>query len=167
MRYLLIPIFTCVFSVLIYSNAVASNQNFDFRSSRWEMSKEEVMKSEPNVNWAEYKKSLGFITKICNEKVEVNYFFENGSLSHCSYDFDKIEKNNPQKLCDDILSHFKQKYKLVYTKTDNYGSSYKLKNNRTDIHIILCQKSLMIIFWNSTYIKKEKEERYKEDIQNM
>ena len=168
MRTLFVSIFAYIFFILFCGNSFASNQSFDFRSSRWEMSKEEVIKSEPNAEWFETKNSLTFITKICSEKVEVSYNFEKDTLVFCSYDFKNIINNNPEKLKNDILENFKKKHKLIYSKHD--GSFSKLKNNRTDVQIICDDTSLLIIFWNSNYIKKikkDKERKYKEDIKNM
>lgn len=112
-----------------------ADEQFDFRNTKWGMSKEDVKKSEELKPYEEKEESILYLDKIDDLEVVVVYFFSDGKLTSSKYGvLNKYVNNN---------SYYTQAFKPLQemlekkygkeTKHDKIWSNKLYKNNPSEI----------------------------------
>ena len=74
--------------------SLSYGQDFDFRNTRWGMSKEQVVASERDTPVEKSEKYIRYKTKVLNINVDLQYFFVEDKLIIASYTLDEIYLNS-------------------------------------------------------------------------
>ncbi len=74
--------------------SLSYGQDFDFRNTRWGMSKEQVVASERDTPVEKSEKYIKYKTKVLNINVDLQYFFVEDKLIVASYTLDEIYLNS-------------------------------------------------------------------------
>ena len=79
--------FLCVilFPVASLADVFSENKSFDFRKTKWGMSKKEVLKAEGILPKDSSEASLVFESVLANKNTLLEYFFSNGVLARAIY----------------------------------------------------------------------------------
>ena len=122
--------------IFISSFSLFSEEKYDFRKSRWDMSFEEVLKSENKPVFSFKDSCIKYSDMVYFKEVELFYHFSEGKLSRIAISFINLfplEKNNYYEEYDIIRSYYIKKYgKVSFNQTEWYNK--KFKNNPDKIN---------------------------------
>ncbi len=120
-------LFGSVFSTIYASDEIKKEKTaaeFDFRKTKWGMSRKEVKKSEKiNLN-SEHGNILGYQGILSGLDVTIYYIFSGDKLVRAKYYFNETHSND-----NDYLSDFEELHELLQKKYGKSETSYIWKNN--------------------------------------
>jgi len=133
--------------IFISSFSLFSEEKYDFRKARWDMSFDEVLQSEETKPEFSYKDScIKYSDMIYYKNVEIFYHFTEGKLSTITISFINLfplEKNNYYEEYDTIRSYYIKKYgKVSLNQTEWYNK--KFKNSPDKINEAIAKKHVSI-----------------------
>ncbi len=121
--------------IFISSFSLFSEEKYDFRKARWDMSFNEVLKSEDTKPVFSFKDScIKYSDMVYFKNVEIFYHFTEGKLSRATISFINLfplEKNNYYEEYATIRSYYIKKYgKVSSNRTDWYNKTFKNKPDK-------------------------------------
>lgn len=108
---------TCSLTLLMFVSALHAEENFDFRSTRWGMTKEEVKSSEKTTPYHESENAVSYANiHIINESTgTLTYIFENGRMVSSSYIISIKRYSDAIKSFDMLRIGLTRKYSQAYS----------------------------------------------------